>query len=248
MIRIFVLLAAVLFISYGQAQSADTLFSDDFSGTSINGTRWVLPATTAGMDVVLNNGALVFKTTSGNSLVPQSAWLSSQTFEAPDYWSKVNFNGYWGSSNLNTTSMSLYIYDSNTPSKYLEVVRSNTGVTFIDSLKTNPVAYIDKTFTSGGFSFRFSRVGWDFYEGTFVQGSPLEHIETDTMASSKFFNLKIGGSDATTSAFRAFGFDNIDVKGSVVPEPVSMLLFGIGGATLGLSRRLKKRRGKKEEV
>lgn len=243
-LRILIVLVPLLLIFNGQAQSADTLFSDTFTGIDIDVTKWITPANTAGGSTVTQNGTLMFNFPGGSA--DQYAWLSSQSFAGPSQWAKINLSGYWGSPGLTTANIGLYVYNANNPSTYLEVIRSGTSITFIDS-NTQIDQIINNSFSpaSSGdypdFSFRFSRIGWDYYENN-VQ---LKHFgDFTTMASSTNFYIKIGGLNSSGSSSQVFGFDNINVLGSTaVPEPISCSLFIVGGAVLGISA-IRKRREK----
>ena len=71
-----------------------------------------------------------------------------------------------------------------------------------------------------------------------VAGTQTNSIDLmgNTLASNTTFTLFVQAGDATTDG-NNFGFDAITLRGIVVPEPSSSLLFGLSGLALLARRR-----------
>lgn len=76
--------------------------------------------------------------------------------------------------------------------------------------------------------------------------SPIYWSSTErTSYSAWLFNTKYGGQGSTSKELVGYALAVRfgDVSIAVVPEPVSMVLFGIGGVVMGTRRMVRRRRG-----
>jgi hypothetical protein len=223
--KIFVFLF-VLVMVLGVSMQAHAALSN--RGTDINGNRLIYDSDlnitwydyTNSMDNWNNqmNWASALSVSGGDLVGVYDDWRLPSTVDGPDVWG----------------------YDGTTIAGY-NITSSEMGHLFYAELGNK--GYYD---TSGNFQpgLGLTKTG-DFQNlQSYVYWSGTEYAANTNYAwlfhtgnGNQFHDYKVG------NVTYAIAVRPGDVSVAVVPEPVSMILFGIGGVVLGARRMVKRRRG-----
>ena len=236
-ILVVILLMCAVFVIAGNAH-ATILFSDDFTGTTINTLKWT--AETAHGTVAQNNEAIF--TIIGNGAANTGVHLRSSNISVPAEAIEVDFTGLWRvASSTNTAAANMLVYNASDPSKFIRVEYGTWDDTLYFWDKTVQPGVL-ATYSRGHhlanlpFAFNFTDSGWSYYEN----GSLIKNFSSTFTHGTDDFYVKIGGWDYSNISNQIAYFDNIKITANVVPEPFTMSLMGLGLLGFGIIK--KKRR------
>ncbi|MDD5546099.1 MAG: PEP-CTERM sorting domain-containing protein [Candidatus Omnitrophica bacterium] len=221
---------------YPSAFADVTVFSDDFSANTI-GTNWTVVTSGEGNYAGISPDGYV----NYNLVNSGYAYLYSSAFAAQG---QVNFSGsvFAGSYTLYPTptqSSELAIFSSVDPSKYFKVsyeaasskLRFEDSGTFVSEIDWSN----QPSFNWKNYNLTFDNSQWAFYQDS----SPVWSHDSSTMSGAGSYFVGIGAMDEGYHYDYTL-FDNVSATATAVPEPVSTVLFILGGATLAV-RRLRRK-------
>jgi len=236
----------VSFLIASQAQAAVvTLFEDDFSG-GFDSAKWskvetnTATATVTGgeLDCYLPNMA-------------SSAGLLSVPINLPSCEIlNVTVSGKFMSPYLPTAGITMTMSNAANSTKYVHTEHgywidgysSGFDISLVDSGVSGSYTVLPAVFPEDytDFSFYFTEDTWEYWE----DGSLVKAFSSTTLQSSAdAFTLQFGVYDGSLNYQHAY-FDDIkmvaEVRDTVVPEPVTMSLMGLGLLGFGVTKRKRR--------
>ena len=216
-------ICAVCFFA-GSAQAV-TLFSDDFTGTTIDSSKWSVEN---GYGSVNQNNEAIF-TMLGNNAPNSGVHLRSVSFAVSHDTTEVVFSGTWRvAQSTYTAEPDIYVFNADDPTKYIRVGYSTWGdaLDFTDTTLGSPIANYSRghNLTSVPFEFHFTDSGWTYEEN----GVVLRDVTSDFTHGIENTFIKIGGWDYSQISDQIGYFDDINVDARVVPEPASLSFLSLG--------------------
>jgi hypothetical protein len=165
----------------------------------------------------------------GNNAPNAGIHLRSATIAVPSGINEAVFSGVWRvAGSTYTAEPDIAIFNAADPTKYIRVGYSTWGdaLNFTDTTLGTSIANYSRghNLTNTQFVFHISDAGWTYEEN----GTVLRNISSNWTNGVNNFYIKIGGWDYSQIASQIAYFDDINIEASVVPEPLSLSLLGLG--------------------
>jgi hypothetical protein len=215
------------------------VFSDNFNGSGLDTSKWST-ILDIGCDLQVSGGVLHNYFTGRDW--PGSSYARSIDIQLPANWEEVTITGQWSYPVRVYGEMLMKVEDADASGNYDIVAYYNwggpafraqdTGGAFLYTSRSIPTTLTD-------FEWVITPDGWQFKECRDGSWSVLVDRDTTNFAGMDEMVLQIGGWEFSYTPIQQTDYDNIVVSATVVPEPVTLVLVGMG---IGFVGRLRPRR------
>jgi hypothetical protein len=227
---LFVLIFGVALIGQINIANAGVLFWDNFNTDGLDTTKWTT-LTDPGCSLDVSGGVLHNYFT--GAAAPRSSYAQSIDIALPSDWSSVTITGQWAYPVSVYGEMVMSVKDAGAPANWDTVACYEwNGPGFRTQDSALGVSYTPRSIPREltDFEWTITPTGWQFKEYRNGVWDTLVDRSTTHMAGMSKMNLMIGGWEYSYTSLQETNYDNINI--SVVPEPATLCLLGIGALSL----------------